>query len=218
MIRHPCFLLRDHRILEFIGRDFAKSRFCESDKKVYTRLSELMTRTKYILLKSRVSFRTVLLFMCFFLAASPIGRVRSDRTTIGGVPGTGNAAVGARPVLAALSSLKFVENDGQTAESVRFISHGSGYELLLMQQDAVLALSPARRLDLSPTRRNAFFRLRGALSAEHRIRRTYRVHLVNSNPEHEDRGRRLSSRFLAQTISSVTIQRNGERMCLRSLG
>jgi hypothetical protein len=141
-----------------------------------------MTRTKYILLKSRVSLRTVLLFVCFFLAASPIGRVRSDRTTIGRAPGTANAAVAARPVLAASSSLKFVENDGQTTDAVRFISHGSGYELLLMQKDAVIALSPARRLDLSPTRRSAFFRARRAL------RRTsnpsyLRVHLVNSNPE-----------------------------------
>src|ERR1700689_1396158 len=141
-----------------------------------------MTRTKYTLLKSRISFRTVLLlFVCFFLAASPIGRYRSDRTTSRAVPETGKAAFGGRPVLALLPSLEFVKNDGQTTDSVRFISHGSGYELLLMQQDAVLALSPARRLDLSPTRRSAFFRARHALRRKSNPS-NLRVHLVNSNP------------------------------------
>jgi hypothetical protein len=140
-----------------------------------------MTRTTYTFSKSRNSFRTALLFTFFFFAAVPTVSYRTERKAGGGVPGTGTAAVGSRPVLARSPSLKFVENDGQTADSVRFVSHGSGYELLLMQQDAVLALSPARRLDLSPTRRSAFFRERHA--SRRKSNPSYlRVHLVNSNP------------------------------------
>jgi hypothetical protein len=146
-----------------------------------------MTRTKYTLLKSRISFRAVLLFICFFLAASPIGRYRSDGTTYREVPKTGNAALGGRAVLPLSSPLKFVRNDGQTTDSVRFISYGNGYELALMQQEAVLALSPARRLDLSPTHRTAFFRKEHAarVKAKNSI---VRVHLVNSNSGSEIAG------------------------------
>ncbi len=39
-----------------------------------------------------------------------------------------------------------------------FVSHGGGYELFLTPQEAVLALHPARRLDLSPTHRTAYFK------------------------------------------------------------
>src|SRR5580698_6853968 len=140
-----------------------------------------MTRTTYTFSKSRNSFRTALFFTFFFFAAVPTVSYRTERKTDGGVPGTGTPTVGSRPVLARSPSLKFVENDGQTADSVRFVSHGSGYELLLMQQDAVLALSPARRLHLSPTRRSAFFRERHA--SRRKSNPSYlRVHLVNSNP------------------------------------
>ena len=141
-----------------------------------------MTRTKYTLLKSRISFRAVILLLCFFLAASPTGKHRPDRTTHEPVPRTSNAVTSGRQLLAVSPSLKFIENDVQTTDSVHFISRGSGYELLLMQQDAVLALSPARRLDLSPKRRIAFFRARHAL--RRKSNPSYlRVHLVNSNPE-----------------------------------
>jgi len=56
------------------------------------------------------------------------------------------------------ATLRFEENQGQTAREVRFVSHGSGYELFLTPQEAVLALHPARRLDLSPTHRAAYFK------------------------------------------------------------
>src|SRR5882762_1472036 len=46
--------------------------------------------------------------------------------------------------------LSFEENQGQTAGEVRYLSHGSGYELFLTAQEAVLALSNPVRLDLSP--------------------------------------------------------------------
>jgi hypothetical protein len=41
-----------------------------------------------------------------------------------------------------VSPLTFVENMGQTAEQVRFLSHGSGYELFLTEQNVVLTLNP----------------------------------------------------------------------------
>ncbi len=56
--------------------------------------------------------------------------------------------------------LQFEENQGQTAREVRFVSHGSGYELFLTPDEAVLALHPKRPLDLSATHRMAFFRAR----------------------------------------------------------
>src|SRR5690242_10317045 len=51
--------------------------------------------------------------------------------------------------------LSFEENRGQTATEVRYVSHGSGYELFLTPQEAVLALKNPIRLDLSPRHRFA---------------------------------------------------------------
>jgi beta-propeller repeat-containing protein len=51
--------------------------------------------------------------------------------------------------------LTFEENRGQTAREVRYVSHGSGYELFLTPREAVLALSNPVRLDLSPRHRFA---------------------------------------------------------------
>jgi Abnormal spindle-like microcephaly-assoc'd, ASPM-SPD-2-Hydin/Beta-propeller repeat len=51
--------------------------------------------------------------------------------------------------------LSFEENQGQTAGEVRYLSHGSGYELFLTAQEAVLALSNPVRADLSPRHRAA---------------------------------------------------------------
>jgi len=142
-----------------------------------------MTRTKHTLSKSRAFFQTIFIFTLSFLAAIPIGSHRADLKTDSEVPRAGNAATGRHPFPGLSSSiLKFVKNEGQAPDSVRFVSHGSGYELFLLQQEAVLALSPARRLDLSPTRRNAFFRARRALRKKSSPSYV-RVHLVNSNPE-----------------------------------
>ena len=77
--------------------------------------------------------------------------------------------------------LRFVENVGQIAEPVRYVSHGSGYELFLTQQDVLLALNPARSLDLSPTHRAAFFRKRHSTRVKAK-NSVVQVHLVNSNP------------------------------------
>jgi len=54
--------------------------------------------------------------------------------------------------------LSFEENQGQTAREVRYVSHGSGYELFLTPQEAVLALRPNVPRDLSPLHRTATLR------------------------------------------------------------
>ena len=54
--------------------------------------------------------------------------------------------------------LSFEENQGQTAREVRFVSHGSGYELFLTPQEAVLTLRSNKPLDLSPLHRTASIR------------------------------------------------------------
>jgi hypothetical protein len=61
-----------------------------------------------------------------------------------------------RPAGYANSPLKFEENQGQTAREVRYVSHGTGYELFLTPREAVLALHPARRPDPSPMHRMAY--------------------------------------------------------------
>ncbi len=78
------------------------------------------------------------------------------------------------------SPLRFEENQGQTAREVRFVSHGGGYELFLTPQEAVLALHPTRRLDLSPTHRTAYFK---AQREARRATKTavLRMRLANAN-------------------------------------
>jgi hypothetical protein len=49
--------------------------------------------------------------------------------------------------------LRFEENQGQTAREVRYVSHGSGYELFLTPKEAVLALRSKVPHDLSPLHR-----------------------------------------------------------------
>ena len=51
--------------------------------------------------------------------------------------------------------LTFEENQGQSTREVRYLSHGTGYELFLTSQEAVLALRDHVRLDLSPRHRFA---------------------------------------------------------------
>jgi len=55
-------------------------------------------------------------------------------------------------------TLSFEENQGQTAREVRFVSHGSGYELFLTPQEVVVALRPRTHLDFSPLHRTAYIR------------------------------------------------------------
>ena len=63
--------------------------------------------------------------------------------------------------------LSFEENVGQTAQEVRYVSHGSGYELFLTPQEAVVALRSPEPYDLSPLHR---FRTIQAIHAAARAR------------------------------------------------
>jgi len=54
--------------------------------------------------------------------------------------------------------LSFEENQGQTAEEVRYLAHGTGYELFLTPHEALLALRSRRHHDLSPLHRTASLR------------------------------------------------------------
>ena len=54
--------------------------------------------------------------------------------------------------------LSFEENQGQTAEEVRYLAHGTGYELFLTPHEALLALRSRRKYDLSPLHRTASLR------------------------------------------------------------
>ncbi len=49
--------------------------------------------------------------------------------------------------------LSFVENQGQTAQEVRYTSHGGQYDLFLTQSEAVVALRHTKHYDLSPRHR-----------------------------------------------------------------
>ncbi|HEV1995948.1 MAG TPA: SBBP repeat-containing protein [Candidatus Acidoferrum sp.] len=78
--------------------------------------------------------------------------------------------------------LSFEENQGQTAREVRYVSHGSGYELFLTSQEAVLALRSKVPRDLSPLRRTATLRaLRKARRAGQST--AIRMQLEGANPD-----------------------------------
>jgi hypothetical protein len=80
--------------------------------------------------------------------------------------------------------LSFEENQGQTAREVRFVSHGSGYELFLTSQEAVLALQPRKHLDFSPSHRAATIRaLREAHKAAQPPVTTVQLRLQGANPD-----------------------------------
>jgi hypothetical protein len=77
--------------------------------------------------------------------------------------------------------LSFEENQGQTAREVRYVSHGSGYELFLTPQEAVLALRPQQHYDLSPRHRTASIRaMRKARKAGQMT--AVRMQLEGANP------------------------------------
>jgi hypothetical protein len=83
--------------------------------------------------------------------------------------------------------LSFEENQGQTAPEVRYVSHGSGYELFLTPQEAVLALRHDAPPDLSPLHRAASIRaLRKARGAGQMT--AIRMHLEGANPESQITG------------------------------
>jgi hypothetical protein len=77
--------------------------------------------------------------------------------------------------------LSFEENQGQTAREVRYVSQGSGYELFLTPQEAVLALRSQEHYDLSPVHRAASIRaIRKARRAGQIT--TVRMQLEGANP------------------------------------
>lgn len=78
--------------------------------------------------------------------------------------------------------LSFEENVGQTAQEVRYVSHGAGYKLFLTSQEAVLALHAPVSYDLSPLHRFATMRaLRNASRA--RAASMVRVRFEGANPD-----------------------------------
>src|SRR5437879_2663181 len=78
--------------------------------------------------------------------------------------------------------LSFEENVGQTAREVRYVSHGSGYELFLTPQEAVLTLRTPVSHDLSPRHRFKTMRaIRNALRA--RTMTAVRMRFEGANPE-----------------------------------
>lgn len=50
--------------------------------------------------------------------------------------------------------LSFIENQGQTAQEVRYTSHGGQYDLFLTKSEAVVALRHTKRYDMSPRHRS----------------------------------------------------------------
>jgi hypothetical protein len=79
--------------------------------------------------------------------------------------------------------LTFMENQGQTAQEVRYVSHGSGYDLFLTSQEAVVALRSGKHFDLSPRHRAQ------SLKAMHELRRSgvtttaLRMQFEGANPQ-----------------------------------
>jgi len=77
--------------------------------------------------------------------------------------------------------LSFEENVGQTAQEVRYVSHGAGYKLFLTPREAVLALSAPVSYDLSPLHRFETLRaLQRAIRA--RTMTTVRMRFEGANP------------------------------------
>jgi len=77
--------------------------------------------------------------------------------------------------------LSFEENQGQTAREVRYVSYGSGYQLFLTPQEAVLALRPKQQYDLSPRHRTASIRAMRKANKAGPIT-TVRMQLEGANP------------------------------------
>ncbi len=80
--------------------------------------------------------------------------------------------------------LSFEENQGQTSREVRYVSYGSGCELFLTPQEAVLAMRSGVPRDLSPVHRTAFIRsLRKTRPAGEITAIRLRLDGANPNPQ-----------------------------------
>lgn len=148
-------------------------------------------------MKTRGSWVTVLKFAGVTVLISSLGLLATFRSPGKRVHETG---VGVSPVTSSEASrlarrnpgskwteaygklpLSFEENMGQTAQEVRYISHGAGYELFLTPQEAVLALRTPVSRDLSPLHR--FKTLRAIREAARTRRMTaVRIQFEGANP------------------------------------
>jgi hypothetical protein len=77
--------------------------------------------------------------------------------------------------------LSFEENVGQTAQEVRYLSHGSGYELFLTPQEAVLGLRTPVTYDWSPLHRHETLKAIHA-AARARTMTAIRMRFEGANP------------------------------------
>jgi len=77
--------------------------------------------------------------------------------------------------------LGFEENVGQTAQEVRYVSHGSGYELFLTPQEAVLGLRAPVTYDWSPLHRHETLKAMHA-AARARTMTAIRMQFEGANP------------------------------------
>jgi Abnormal spindle-like microcephaly-assoc'd, ASPM-SPD-2-Hydin/Beta-propeller repeat len=77
--------------------------------------------------------------------------------------------------------LSFEENVGQTAQEVRYVSHGSGYELFLTPQEAVLGLRTPVTYDWSPLHRHETLKAIHA-AARARTMTAIRMQFEGANP------------------------------------
>ena len=83
--------------------------------------------------------------------------------------------------------LRFEENQGQTAREVRYVSRGSGYELFLTSQQAVIALRSNQHSDLSPLHRTASIRAMRKANKAGQIT-ALRMQLEGANPNPDING------------------------------
>jgi len=83
--------------------------------------------------------------------------------------------------------LSFEQNLGQTAQEVRFVSHGTGYALFLTQEEAVISLQQSMPKNLSALHRMTYFRaLRKARQAGRMT--VLRMRLEGANPSVQTAG------------------------------
>src|SRR5215471_20185335 len=102
---------------------------------------------------------SALLFGAQYLAGRTARSAGRQPSSVKVASGSGaNQTAPARLQALGTLPLSFEENMGQTAPEVRYVSHGSGYELFLTPRDAVIALQHSMPSNLSPLHRAAYFR------------------------------------------------------------
>jgi hypothetical protein len=95
------------------------------------------------------------------VAGGPGGLLTSPGTTLGTIQQTTAGKLPknlSRVEAYGKLPLSFEENQGQTAQQVRYIAHGPGYELFLAPQEAVISLKRSMAWNLSALHRAEYFR------------------------------------------------------------